>query len=157
MFPCSPEHPRKELYSLTAAWQHACFLGHKVRQAKHFPKGRFHVQNTSHVLPASGRWMLQPPCWTMLCLDCSSIPRQWSQGSSQLKGISLSAQSLQLLSPQNLSQLLDVPSAGDSMSLIHLHPLPERELKCHSLLFSRAGTWAVTPYGVYVWHPISAS
>lgn len=133
MFPCGPEHPREEPYSLTAAWQPACFLGHKARQTKCFPKRRIHRQNTSQALPPSRTWLLQP----LLCCDPAmpgqqqhpqpARPGSLQQSSSQLEGISLNTQSLQLLLLQNLSQLLDVLSAGDSMSPIHLHPLPRAQ------------------------------
>lgn len=85
IFPCSPQHPRKELHSLPAAWQHACFLGHKARQAKCFPKGRFHGQKHFPRASSLWEWLLQPLlCWTM----SHSIPRQCGQCSAQLKGIS---------------------------------------------------------------------
>lgn len=128
MLPCSPQHPREELHSLPAAWQHACFLGHKARRAKCFPKGGLHGHNTSHVLPASGSGCCSP-CSAGPC----SIPRQWGQGSAQLKGISPE------LSPCSFCCCKISPSCLLYFELMTGCPLSTstlllRELECHSLL-----------------------
>lgn len=116
-----------------------------------------------------GRGCCSPCCAVTLPCPGSSIPSQQHpqpagpgsprQSSSQLEGISLSTQSLQLLLWQNLSQLLDILPASDSMSPIHLHHLPESPAT--SSAPAKAGIWAGTPEevilcGVHVWHPTAA-
>lgn len=106
---------------------------------------------TKHFPRASSlwEWLLQPLlCWTMQHPQAGG-PRLCPAEGSQPG-----------LSPCSFWCCKISPSLLLYFELMTVCPLSTSTLfpggNWSVILFWRTGTWAVTPYGVYVWHPISA-